>query len=246
MKILAAAICIVMALPPGAKSAPNDGRYDDEPKILSYHPTPRLYIGAATVIVASSMFDETIREHLFPWRNADPSEDLRRLGDAAQIAGPVIGTGFLLEGVAAHNQRSKDTAILAYETWILAGAICGVGKFAFGRRRPETTDYPYHFRPSFKDSSFPSGHTTEAFAAATVFSEQYPHWYVAVPAYGAAATVGFSRMYASKHWLSDVLGGAFLGTVVSHELRVHMKRRRQETAWRIESSGSDIRFVRKF
>jgi hypothetical protein len=192
-----------------------------------------------------ALLDRTLRNHLYPFRNNDPSEDLRRLGDAAQVAGPVIGTVFAIHGAATGNAKSKETALLGYESYIWAGAIEGALKFATGRKRPSDTENPFHFKLGGSDSSFPSGHTTEAFAAATVFTEQYPHWWVAVPAFGAAATQGFSRMYANKHWLSDVAAGALLGMTVSHTLR---KRHRQtgESHWSYGISPNGVVLSRAF
>jgi len=198
-------------------------------------------------VLVTSRLDKPLREDLFNWRNSDPSEHMRRYGDVSQIAGPVIGTGFLLHGLAADNRKSKDTALLAYESFVVSGLACSAIKFVVGRKRPEMSADADHFDPGGHDSSFPSGHTTVAFAAATVFSEQCPHWYVAAPAYTAASAVGFSRMYANKHWMSDVVAGAFLGTAVSHALRARLyRRRREENAWQIVPRVDGVRFVRSF
>ncbi len=59
--------------------------------------------------------------------------------------------------------------------------------------------------------SFPSGHTSLAFSTATTVSLQYKKWYITVPAYVWASSVGYSRMYLGKHYPSDVLAGAAVG-----------------------------------
>jgi membrane-associated phospholipid phosphatase len=67
-------------------------------------------------------------------------------------------------------------------------------------------------------ASFPSGHTTTAFAAAAAVTaetwEWWPRarWIIAPTMYGGATAVGLSRMYNNKHWASDVAMGALLGT----------------------------------
>jgi membrane-associated phospholipid phosphatase len=67
-------------------------------------------------------------------------------------------------------------------------------------------------RPNGESRSFPSGHTSSAFATATVLQRHYG-WKVGIPAYAAAAYVGASRLNANKHYLSDVAFGAALGIV---------------------------------
>jgi len=98
-------------------------------------------------------------------------------------------------------------------------------KFAFGRERPyfAGTDHPWElgFGRGFKGpgySSFPSGHSSAAFAAAASItaevSARYPKltWVVAPVLYTGAAMVGWARLSDNKHWLSDVFMGAGLGT----------------------------------
>jgi membrane-associated phospholipid phosphatase len=59
--------------------------------------------------------------------------------------------------------------------------------------------------------SFPSGHTTAAFATATSLSLSYKKWYVVVPSFAYAGFMGYSRMRLGMHYPSDVLGGMILG-----------------------------------
>ena len=82
-----------------------------------------------------------------------------------------------------------------------------------GRRRPPLV-YPDP-RPLVgvpHSGAFPSGHTTTAFACATVLAWASPR--LAVPVFVLAAVIGFSRIYVGVHWPLDVLGGAVLGMLV--------------------------------
>jgi undecaprenyl-diphosphatase len=212
-------------------------------EVAPAQPGVRLAAGALMLTAAASVLDLRVRTALAPGRDSAAARDLRRFGDAGQVAGPVLGTAFLVQGFAADDTKSKQTALLSYECFLAAGAASGVVKEAVGRERPSRTDEPFHFRPFSGDASFPSGHTTTAFAAATVFAEQYPRWQVIAPSYAAAALVGVSRLAANKHWLSDVVAGACLGTGVSHAL-IHWQRR--GGPWQVGFDATGIQIARAF
>ena len=85
-------------------------------------------------------------------------------------------------------------------------------KFAVRRPRPFTT-YPDDIvmRTKATGFSFPSGHTSSAFATATALTLSTQKWYVAVPAYLYACFVAYSRMRLGVHYPSDILGGILVG-----------------------------------
>jgi membrane-associated phospholipid phosphatase len=64
--------------------------------------------------------------------------------------------------------------------------------------------------PNGEEHSFPSGHTSIAFAGATFLQVRYG-WEYGVPAFLAAAFVGYSRVESEEHWTKDVVGGAAIG-----------------------------------
>ena len=68
-------------------------------------------------------------------------------------------------------------------------------------------------RPDGSPNSFPSGHTTQAFASAVLFSDEFAQHkpWLAVSAYTSAVTVGVLRVLNNRHWASDVIAGAGFG-----------------------------------
>ena len=109
---------------------------------------------------------------------------------------------------------------------LLSGALTAVIKGLAGRARPSASadpdpdDYsPGHGFMASQRASFPSGHTSAAFAMATVMShelsDRFPRrrWVIHSLFYGAASAVALSRVYQHAHWPSDVLIGAALGTL---------------------------------
>jgi membrane-associated phospholipid phosphatase len=97
-----------------------------------------------------------------------------------------------------------------------AGVIVQLVKHLVGRARPRISDTPLFIGPSFRSGydSFPSGHTTLAFAFAWVLSGYFPSYRVLF--YFFAVAVGFERVGDLAHFPSDVLGGAFVGVIVAH------------------------------
>ncbi len=64
--------------------------------------------------------------------------------------------------------------------------------------------------PKGEEHSFPSGHASIAFAGATFLQVRYG-WEYGIPAFLAAAFVGYSRVESDEHWTKDVVGGAAIG-----------------------------------
>jgi hypothetical protein len=84
-------------------------------------------------------------------------------------------------------------------------------KFAVGRERPDGSD----------NQSFPSGHAAITFATATVI-ERHLGWRKSVLAYAIASYVALSRVHDDKHFVSDVVFGAAVGTIAGRTV-VHHK-----------------------
>lgn len=123
----------------------------------------------------------------------------------------VPGT-MLITGLATKNKDLQRSALktgigIGVNTLITTGL-----KYGINRPRPYET-YPNLVvkRTSTGPYSFPSGHTSYAFSLATSATLATKKWYVAVPCYVYAGTVGYSRMRLGAHYPSDVLAGALIG-----------------------------------
>lgn len=105
----------------------------------------------------------------------------------------------------------KDAFYIAFASGVNLG-MTQILKNTIRRERPANT-YPNEFYvyETRYDFSMPSGHTSSAFATATALSLKYPEWYVVVPAYIWASSVGLSRMHLGLHYPTDVVAGAALG-----------------------------------
>lgn len=131
----------------------------------------------------------------------------------------LLMSGFFAHGILAKNKKSVSTALLAFESYVLASLITRVPKNLLGRERPDNWEGngPFVFKGPFHGNSFPSGHTTASFAIASVIATQYrEHKWVPIVAYSVASLTGLSRVYDNKHWLTDVVAGATIGTLVGN------------------------------
>lgn len=125
---------------------------------------------------------------------------------------PVIVMGVGLLKKDAPTQRK---ALVIGASLVASSGITYVMKKVIDRPRPFTT-YPDIQKLANTDTpSFPSGHASIAFGAATSLSLEYPKWYVIAPSYLWAGTVGYSRMHLGVHYPSDVLAGAVIGAGTS-------------------------------
>ncbi len=146
--------------------------------------------------------------------------------DIAQPGSFIIGMSMYAAGRLSNQDRLAELGLFGTEALAGGAAFADVLKDFFGRARPyvDTVPNPDNwqlmrgFRTGTKYQSFPSGHSVAAFAAAAAVSSEvsrwYPHWiYLVGPAmYGGATMVALSRMYENRHWASDVITGAAIGT----------------------------------
>jgi membrane-associated phospholipid phosphatase len=149
-----------------------------------------------------------------------------RADDYLQHAPIVVVYGLNWLGVEGKNDFANRTAIL-----IKSEMMVTILTFSLKR----ITAVP---RPDTKQlTSFPSGHTAQAFAAATFMHKEYGHksiWY-SVGAYTVATGVGAMRVMNNRHWVSDVLVGAGIGILstnlayLTHQYRWGNKGKARQT-----------------
>ena len=135
--------------------------------------------------------------------NSEPLEDTLEAGQVLGGFPLQIGAAFTAYGLGRVFKNDCMAAVggelvrAQFVAEILTYSIKG----AVQRPRPEGGGY-----------SFPSGHTTAAFATATVLQRHFG-WKAGLPAYGAATYVAAQRVQGKRHYLSDVAFGAALGVV---------------------------------
>ena len=179
---------------------------------LRWDSTDWTYFGGALLAVGiAHEYDDDVRNHFVTGSHAAaPGKD----PDSTKEALPAAA---LLGGTLAAAMLTRDSNGYT-ESWSMveAGALSGVTglamKYAFGRERPNDTARVDGWFES--GDSFPSMHTTLAFAIGTVLAEsgndRY-RWVRRALGYGVAGGTAYLRLRDNVHWLSDTVAGAALG-----------------------------------
>jgi hypothetical protein len=120
------------------------------------------------------------------------------------------------------DEKLKTTAWNAIKSVLVTSVFTEGVKISAGRERPFVSGNNLSFN-SFDGQdvykSFPSGHSSFAFAVFTPFAETYSRWLYLVP-----ASVALGRVYQQKHWLTDVMVGGAIGWASGY-LFTHSKKK---------------------
>lgn len=176
---------------------------------------------AVTVAGATILAFATERDMLdFVQKNDGKVAD-RIANFAEPFGGPKVGLALLAGGTYAAVAQDGEALrfySLAIKSGVITKLLTDAGKTITRRALPNETNDP--FQRSSKNSvaawGTPSSHASTAFSLATVIAETYgrERSYISVLAYGTATATAWSRPYQNKHWVSEVILGAFLGHIV--------------------------------
>jgi membrane-associated phospholipid phosphatase len=172
-----------------------------------------LYFGGALIAIgAAHSFDERVRDHFATGSQAilNGGEDKNSLRDVAPTVAVIAGTGLYAAFIDDRDGYRETWSLI--EAGAFGGATAEVLGYATGRERPDATTTPNEWGKG--GDSFPSLHTTVAFAVGTVFAEsgndEY-RWIRRIIGYGVASATAYVRTSENVHWLSDSVAGAALG-----------------------------------
>ena len=192
-----------------------------------------LGLGTAALIVTDQRTGDEIAE----------SSGQLNASRIVSYAGSAYGVGsvaatFYLFGRAKRDDRARETGILGAEAIIDSAIVVTAVKEITQRTRPSGGVR----RSDFFDggSSFPSGHSIEAWSlAAIVANEYHDHAAVQIAAYGIASAVSVARFTGQKHYLSDVLVGSALGYGIGkYVYHAHHRKPSDSSGDQEESRGS--------
>lgn len=135
----------------------------------------------------------------FATENIAAQSTVETIGDVALYASPMVVLG------AAVFEKDREGVFMYAKGFAFNAATTLALKEIVGKERPNGED----------NKSFPSGHTSATFQAAAYLQKRYG-WNYGIPAYAIAGYTAYSRVYADKHYVEDVLAGATLGVLSSY------------------------------
>ena len=174
--------------------------------------------GAALVAgtVGVSFLDKPIQKAAVNLTNNNPG--IRNISKTVTNVGGISeGAVFITIAMAGYvfkQPKLRTTTALATQSYITSLFWSTIFKNLSGRSRPGDPSYSSSLHGPFytSNSSFPSQHSTLAFAAARVYAMEYKSTpIVPIISYSAATLISLSRLTENKHWATDLIAGAFLG-----------------------------------
>jgi hypothetical protein len=154
-------------------------------------------------------------------------DDLTKINETTLTGAAILAYAV---GRLTRSSTLADVSLHTAESTILTSLISQAIRGPLGRQRPSISpDDQSKFRfgkgfTQFDSRSFPSLHSATGFAAATAVSaeihERNPNasWWVTPVAYTVAMVPGLTRMYLNQHWASDVVAGAFVGSLIGNRV----------------------------
>ena len=163
---------------------------------------------------------------------------LSNQGDGDTAAGTVAVLLFI--GILIKNKKLQKVSKEALMTIIAGGLLVNVLKYIISRLRPDVNMLPYQFFSwaswlngnesinPFKSASasLPSGHSIVSVAIAFSFYYGYKNRFIRFLAIAYAVILSCSRVYGTRHWLSDIISAAFLGVLIAKTIHEINKEKR--------------------
>ncbi len=197
---------------------------EEQPKTPEQTKTvAQVKVQAAQVNNFVQRFDDKFLINMALGRNPPETKKMLFLSNSLGYVAYSIPVGLFIDGAVSHDMQMRQNALYIGSSAAITLGATLLMKTVFKRRRPFVQNLKIVAVYNAGSTSFPSGHTSTAFSVATALSRSYPKWYVIIPSYIWAGSVGYSRMYLGVHYPSDVFGGALLGTTTSWLLRPDIK-----------------------
>jgi len=168
------------------------------------HENRKALLVSAGLTAPSFLLDDEFKQYFVDHPHETFGDVGATLGSTAAVFGVTVG--LFSAGRISRGDRFRAATYDLSQAFLVNQVYTTALKLVVQRERPDESD----------QRSFPSGHASNAFAIASVFTKHYKK--LRVPLYGFATFVATSRMAANKHYFSDVVAGSCLGWVIGRSV----------------------------
>jgi membrane-associated phospholipid phosphatase len=175
-------------------------------------------VGSAA-IAATFLLDQPIHDYMVDHQSAtatdiaDVAKTFHEAEGTLAISGALMAGGLLLR-----NLKIAQTGEQVLVSYGLTSGMMIATKWAFGRSRPNATpddNTQFDWFHGTQDNAFPSGAAVVTFSLATTLADAIDHPAATVVLYAGATLNAWARVYADRHWFSDVALGALYGVTAA-------------------------------
>jgi membrane-associated phospholipid phosphatase len=170
---------------------------------------------ASAGIAATYLLDQPVHDYWVDHQSAtgtdiaDVAKTFHEAEGTLAISGALMAGGLILR-----EMKVAQTGMQVLVSYGLVSGMMIATKWAFGRSRPNTTpddNTRFDWFNGGENSSFPSGAGVVTFSLATVLADAIGHPAATVVLYAGATLNGWARIYADRHWFSDITLAALFG-----------------------------------
>jgi membrane-associated phospholipid phosphatase len=136
-------------------------------------------------------------------------------------------------GKIVHNQKGAEVGRDIVRAQIVSQVMVQTLKFTIQRERPDGSN----------SQSFPSGHSSSAFASAAVLHRHYG-WKVGAPAYALGSYVALARMSWNRHHATDVVMGAGFGIAAARTVTMTVAKSKFNLGVQPQVGGASVNFTK--
>jgi membrane-associated phospholipid phosphatase len=146
-----------------------------------------------------------------------------------------VSAGLATYGIAkaVGNHKAAIVGRDIVRAQVVSQVLVQTLKYSVRRERPDRSN----------NKSFPSGHSSSAFATATVLQRHYG-WKVGVPAYAVGGYIALARMAWNRHHATDVVMGAGFGIASARTVTMSVAKSKFSVGVQPETGGASLNFTK--
>jgi membrane-associated phospholipid phosphatase len=215
-------VLVTLALWSAVLPRPAAAQDQDYLSLKWWHP-----LVASAGIAATFLLDQPVHDFMRDHQGATATDvaDVAKTFHEAEGTLAISGAAMAV-GLVARNMEIAQTGVQVLTSYALTSGMMIATKWAFGRSRPNATpddNTQFDWFNGTENSAFPSGAAVVTFSLATTLADAIGHPAATIVLYSGATLNAWARVYADRHWFSDVALGALYGITAAKLVNGHWR-----------------------